>query len=1106
MKFVLRKKRSLTIIIIFICVCTLLNGQNEDLSLGQGFEKPPDEALPRTWWHWTNCNITKEGITLDLEWMKRSGIGGMQLADVAAGQGQTVENKICFGSEEWYDAVRHAAAEAARLNLEMTIFSSPGWSLTGGPWVRPEQAMKKIVWSELKISGPQNFSGKLPMPPSNEGPIRNMSRTAKPDPNEESFYKDCILLAFPTPSDELSEGKKPVITTSRGLLDGKNLTDDDLNTSVTIRPGTDKKQTWIQFLWEEPFTARSLTIASRNGIPAGLLKAGNSIEDLKTVAVLPGPQLYRAGKVQTITFPETKAKFFRIEFTGAPMRPADVMAEVIPPPDTAYTLSELKLYSCAKINRWEDKAGFYHLFSYESVCSPDVPSSSAIDPSSVSDLTKLMKPDGTIDWKVPPGNWTIMRFGYSLTGGRNRPAVPSGSGYEVDKLSKEHTLEYIKNYMAPFANALGKLYGKTLQYVMLDSWEAGMQNWTDKMPDEFRSRRGYDLTPYLPCLAGYVVGSSSISDRVLWDFRRTLADMFAENHYGVITGFLNSQGIKTYGEASGVSLEILEDALLCKKFVDIPMGEFWYRALHPEIMYYQDVRGAASSAHIYGKKIVAAESFTGGGYESPFTLKKIADYWFTQGINRIVFHTSAHQPLGTKPGNTMVGTHINRNITWAESAEPFMKYLARTSFMLQRGKFVADLVYLLDEGAPSTMPVWGAGLIPEPPSGYDYDYINADALINRLNVDSNGKLVLPDGMSYSILVLPGTKTMTLPVLKKISELVKAGATATGARPERTPGLSGYPESEEEFNLLVKDLWGDLDGISRTRRICGKGKIFWGMPLNKILVKEGIIPDIEYSVPPGSRIDWIHRKDGDVDIYFAVNPSDKAVKAEIKFHVSGKQAELWNPVTGEIKTLRCNISDDCTTVNLNLHERESAFLVFGRKDSSPQASEFEEKAPVLMANIHGPWEIVFPPEMGAPGRIVIDTLKSWTEFKDDGIKYFSGTAVYTVNFRLSKKSIQEGSLFRLDLGKVCDLAEISINGIPAGVLWSAPFSADITGLLRKGENKIEVKITNQWTNRLIGDLKSPPGQKILSPGAFIFPGRQPDDSGLIGPVRLLRYSR
>lgn len=1093
----------ISVILIFLGVSGIVKGQNTEIPLKEGFMTPPKEALPRTWWHWTNCNITKEGITLDLEWMKKAGIGEMQIADVAAGQGQSVEKKICFGSDEWYDAVRHAASEAKRLNLELAIFSSPGWSLTGGPWVKPEQAMKKIVWSKLTVRGGHNFSGQLPLPPSNEGPIRNMSRTAKPDPEERKFYKDCILLAFPTPPDEISDNNLPVITTSGGKTDIKNLTDDDLNSSATIRQSSDKDGAWIQFSWKEPHVVRSLTIAGRNGIPAGILKAGNETDNLKTVAILPGPQLYRAGKVQTITFPETEAKYFRLEFTGAPMRPADVMAERTPPPDTAYTLSELRLHSCARINRWEDKAGFFHLFSYESVSSPEISESSVIDPSSVIDITHLMKPDGSLEWKVPPGNWTIMRFGYSLTGARNRPAVPSGSGYEVDKLSREHTLSYIKEYISPLETALGDLFGQTLKYVTLDSWEAGMQNWTDNMLDEFRSRRGYNLIPYLPCLAGYVTGNSNISDRVLWDFRRTLADMFAENHYGVITDFLNSKGIKTYGEASGVSLEILEDALLCKKYVDIPMGEFWYRALHPELMYYQDVRGATSASHIYAKRIVAAESFTGGGYESPFTLKKIADYWFTQGINRIVFHSTAHQPLNTKPGNTMVGTHINRNITWADNARPFMAYLARNSFMLQRGIFIADLLYLLDEGAPSTMPVWGSGLIPAPPDGFDYDYINTDALINRLSVSPEGKLVLPDGTSYSILVLPGSKYMTLNVLKKIYDLVTAGATVLGARPESTPSLSGYPGSEEEFSCLVKEIWGDLDGISRTRRTCGKGEIFWGTPPDKLLKNKAIQPDLEYSSPPGTHINWIHRKEKNAEIYFIVNSSDISINAEVRFRVKGMKAEIWDPVSGIIKPAFISDAGESTALQLHLSERESVYVVF--KPEGPSSPiETSKNQPVQLDLGNNPWTISFPPDMGAPANIITDSLKLWTTFDDEGIRYFSGTAVYSRKINLTRKSFSKSSGYILDLGKVFDIAEVIINGTSAGILWCPPFKKDVTGLLKKGENNIEVKITNQWTNRIIGDMKKPAGQKILSPGVFVYPRRETDNSGLLGPVKLYRY--
>ncbi len=1099
----LQKALTTGILYLIFSSAALLNAQTDQGSLETGFKNPPESARPRTWWHWTNSNVTKEGITKDLEWMKRAGIGGMQLADVASGQGQTVDRKIVFGTPEWLDAVKHAASEADRLGLEMSIFSSPGWSLTGGPWVKPDQAMKKLVWSEMSIKGPQNFAGSLPSPASNEGPIRNMSRSARISPDEILFYKDCIVLAYPTPEVEPDEITVPVVTTSAGPVNPDALLDDDLNTSAVIKAGKDRKTTWIQYSYDKPFTAQALTLGSRNGIPVGTLKISDNGTDFRIIALFPGAQLYRAGKVETISFPPASSRFYRIEFSGSPMKPADVMAENTTPPDSSYNFSELKLHTGARINRWEDKAGFFHLFSYESVGTPGVSASSSIDTSAIVCLNPNVSTDGTLRWKVPAGRWTIIRFGYSLTGSRNRPAVPAGSGYEVDKLSRENTKAYIKAYTDPIAGALGDLYGKSLQYVLLDSWEAGMQNWTDSMVIEFTRRRGYDPIRWLPCLAGRVVGNSEMSDRFLWDFRRTLADMFAENHYGVISEYLHNQGIKTYGEASGVSLEILEDALLCKKYTDIPMGEFWYRALHPELMYYQDVRGAASASHVYGKQVTAAESFTGGGFESPYTLKKIGDYWFTQGINRFVFHTSAHQPLDTKPGNIMVGTHINRNITWAEQALPFMTYLSRISYMLQQGKFMASLVYLLDEGAPSTMPIWGTGLNPSPPEGYDYDYTNADALLTRFSVDNDGRLILPDGMTYDILVLPNTIRMTLPVLQKIGDLIRAGATVIGSKPLQTPGLKDYPWSEDQFKVITNEIWGDLDGISRTRRTFGKGKIIWGTPADKALLMNGIGPDLEYERPLDTRINWIHRRDGESDIYFLVNSSDKPIETTIRFNVSGREVELWDPLSGQIRQSGYTMTGKSTIVPLRLTERQSVFVVFRNKTAVDSRNIFQP-SPSTIDTLTGSWEITFPPALGAPDKIIAQNLVSLTIYQDEGIKYFSGTATYTKTFEAPKSWFTAGIKLLLDLGKVGDIAEVSVNGSPPVILWAGPFRTDITGMVKKGTNSIKIKVTNEWTNRLAGDQKEPPEKKILKSSLSVFPGRNLNDSGLLGPVTILKY--
>src|SRR6266498_2047162 len=1115
-----RKPMPLFIAIALTGLLTLgagLPAQSTVDPLEQGFKQPLDSAKPRTWWHWTRSNVTKEGITKDLEWMKRVGIAGFQLADVNAGGGQTVDNKIVFGTPEWFDAVRHAASEADRLGLEMTIFSSAGWSETGGPWVKPEQAMKKLVWSETILEGPQRFGGKLEQPPSNNGPIRNLATggprpgsPTSPGPPDPTYYGDSAVIAFRTPPDENDMARsRPQATTKAGAIDATPLWDDDLNTALTIAAAPDGGPAWVQYEFAQPFKARAISIAGRGGIPVGRILASDNGVDFRTLVTMPGPQLYRGGVARTFVFAETTAKFYRIELTGAPLSPAMVMNQSPSSPAREYTLMEAVLHSGARVHRWEEKAGFSFLFEYESVPTPPTPASSIIRSSDIVDLTAKMNKDGTLNWDVPAGSWTILRLGYSLTGAKNRPAVPAGLGYEVDKLSRYHTESYLRGYTDPLAQALGPLYGKSLRYVLLDSWEAGMQNWTDEMLSEFARRRGYDPTPYLPTLAGRVVTSAEVSDRFLWDFRRTLADMFADNHYKVATEFLRQRGIGTYGEAAGVSLEILEDTLLNKKQLDIPMGEFWARDLHPSSMYYEDVRGAASASHVYGKTLVATESFTGGAYEAPFTLKRIADYWFAQGANRIVFHTSAHQPLDTKPGNTMVGTHINRNITWAEQAGPFMTYLARNSYLLQQGLFVADLVYLLNEGAPSTMPFWGEGLKPKPPEGYDFDYTNTDVLLNRMSVDAGGRLVLPDGMNYRMLVLPETDRMTVPVLRKLSELVKGGATVVGPKPTRSPGLGGYPKADAELHNLADELWGDLDGISRTKRSCGKGTIIWGLSPSAILAELKIPRDVEYSRALDTRLSWIHRRSGTTDVYLVANETERPQDMEVRFRSAGREAELWHSDTGAIEPAEYNIMADRTTVPLHLAEGESVFVVF-RLAASAQSRRLPHAEVTKLATLDGPWKVRFPPNLSTPSNIQLTKLESWTINADQGVKYFSGTATYSKSIQAPRSWFHQEAQILLDLGMVRDLAEVKINSTPLATLWKMPYEADVTNLLKPGANQLEIEVTNEWTNRLIGDRLVPPERKVLGTAQPVTGGfgrvSTLAESGLIGPVTILSRTK
>ena len=1100
MRMTPRKKHVITAATVAVLTAFApTRAQNDADALASGFRNPPDSARPRTWWHWTSGNVTREGITRDLEWMKRVGIAGFQLADVGTGGGQTIDRPIAFGSAEWYDTVRHAASEADRLGLEMALFSSPGWSETGGPWVTPAQGMKRLVWTETFVEGPSRFDAVLSQAPANL-----------------DFYADSVVLAMPLPAGERdARTLKPVTTSSSAsgniaAIDGTALLDGNPRTAITVStPGKDQPA-WLELRFEQPFSARAITISSRaggrNGVPVGRVLAGDAAGSLRTVVTLPGAQLYRQGSIRTFAIPETTARIWRIEMTAAPLDPALTMSEERPRVVDSYELIEFLPHGGARVHRAEEKAGTSQfLFEYESVPTPEVPAAATVGHDRVVDLTRMMAPGGRVQWDVPPGRWVIQRLGYVPTGARNRPATGPGSGLEADKLSARHMEAYFHGYLDPIAERLGPLFGRRLQYLVMDSWEAGMQNWTDEMIDQFRRRRGYDPVPYLPAMTGRIVDSAEVSDRFLWDFRRTLADMWAEYHYGTMTRLLAERGMGTYAEAAGVSLEIPEDTLLNKKHVTIPMGEFWVRDLHPRLMYLQDVRGAASASHVYGKPLTAAESFTGGGYESPFTLKKVGDYWLSQGINRMVFHTSAHQPLDTKPGNTMVGTHINRNITWAEQARPLMTYFARQLFMLQQGQFVADVAYLLNEGAPSTPPIWGAGTTPAPPRGHDFDFINADALLTLATVDGSGHVALPSGMRYKALILPESRRMRPELLRRLLTLVEGGATIVGPRPESSPSLAGQPRADVDVRDLAAAIWGDLDGVSRTVRRVGKGMVVWGRSPEDVLRLLNVAKDFEHGGGRvGVELAWLHRRTGDTDIYYVANLTDELQDLQGLFRVEKREAELWRPDTGAIEPAAFTSQGARTLVPLRLQPREMLFVVFPRAASTTSRNA-PASAETRVATIAGPWQVAFPPNFGAPSQVTLPSLQSWTKHADAGVRYFSGTATYRKTVDASPAWFRAGARTVLDLGNVADLADVSVNGKSIEVVWKPPYQVDVTGALRPGRNEIAIAVTNGWTNRIIGDRAVPANQRVLAPVTAGGRGggpAEPPESGLLGPVTLV----
>jgi hypothetical protein len=1140
-----RGKTPKIIVVILFFLAGFAFAQDPSDTLEQGFKSPPSSAKPRVWWHWTGGNVTKEGITKDLEWMKRVGIGGAQAADIGMGGGQTIEKPISFFNPEWFEAIKHAASQADRLGLEMGIFSSSGWSLTGGPWVKPEQAMKKIVWSITEVQGPMMFNDKLQQPPSGRGMLNSLRGTptsAAPDgrgaerggPDAAAsavFYRDSAVIAFRTPPDEtLMKDLKPTVNSSGGQIDGEVLMDDVFSTGARITADANGIA-WVLYEFPHPIKARAVTLIASGSVPFGAIEVSDDGKNFRPVVELPGAVQYRPRGFKTYAFPETTSRFFRVRMTGAGPSARSSIYQSTPAKAKAYSLNEFIIHTSARVDRWEAKAGFNLCYEYEVVPTPPVPEESVIQLKDIIDLTSKMDKDGNLNWDVPPGKWTILRMGYALTGSMVRAGTTGGAGLEVDKLNAKHVEDYFHGYMDPIKEHLGSLIGKSLLYMVMDSYEAGMQNWTDDMIQQFTHRRGYDPRPYLPVLCGRVVGSADVSDRFLWDFRRTIADLLAEAHYGTMDRMLHQYGMGLYSEAPGVSMEILEDTLLTKSKVDIPMGEFWLGRMHPAPEYYVDVRMAASAAHVYAKQFVAAESFTGGGYDSPATYKNLADYWFAQGLNRIVFHSSTHQPLDTKPGNTMVGTHFNRNITWAEQAGPFLDYISRIQFMLSQGLFVADFAYLLNEGAPSSQPFWGAGLQPQPPEGYDYDTINADVLLNRVTVIADGRMVLPDGMSYRVLVLPQIDRIRPELLKKIRELVLGGVTLIGPKPRMSPSLQGgYPSADLEVQSLANEIWGDLDGAQRNRHFFGKGLVTWGLPPEQVVANvtpqmvnpiTGELPpqtvnasinlprDTEFAGPLDSDIVWIHRCAGDTDFYFVANRTDRPVDIQARFRVDGKEAELWHPDTGDIEPASYSIMEGRTTVPLSLDQRESVFVVFRRVASSPSRT-LPQKVGTTLAMVSGPWDISFPPNLGAPEKIQLTDLESWTENTDEGVKYFSGTATYTKTLQATQSWFRPGAKILLDLGKVADIAEVSVNDKAMGILWKPPYQVDVTGVLKPGENILEIKVTNEWTNRLAGDRSVAPEKRVLDQGGagrrrgggFFGRSMPLSDSGLIGPVTIV----
>ena len=1089
------------IITLLLVICSLLETDAKDTKLYQQFVNPPMEARPRVWWHWMNGNVTKDGIYKDIMWMNRVGIGGFHNFDAGTVTPQIVDKRLIYMDEGWQDAFRYATHLADSLGMEMAVASAPGWSNTGGPWVTPEDAMKKLTWQEQVIKGGKRIDLQLKDAYRTTGyfqnvpPVENITSFGSSEGNY-SFYRDIAVVAVRLHKTDktLSElGAK--VTSSSGQFTIEQLTDGDLYRSEQLDTDSSQGYAWIQYEFKKPQTMKALCVVDGNVrnewacAPAAVSKHLEVSDDgvhFRRICDIPHGGTAR----QTINFPMTTARYFRLIVDNPLQGPsfgglqADISASDTP-------IAEFVLYPISHINHAEEKSGFatpHDMMDYPTSEEINIPLLA-----DVVDLTDKVNAEGRLIWNAPKGDWKIYRFGYSLTGKMNHPAPPEATGLEVDKLDKEAVIRYIETYINMYRKASGGMIGKHgLQYILIDSYEAGWSTWTHQMEEEFEQKSGYSLRQWLPVLTGQIIASVEQSEQFLWDWRKTIGELIARNFYAQVKTIAEKHGLKCYFESHENGRMYLADGMEAKKKADIPMAAMW--ALEGagganHTMSECDIRESASVAHIYGQNLVALESFTSNGFENraysfyPGNLKPVADLAMACGVNRFVIHESAHQPVDDKKpgvGLLIFGQWFNRHETWAEQAKAWTDYLARSSYLLQQGRYVADILYYY--GEDNCITGLFAHQLPHIPAGYSFDYVNADALQNTVTFD--GKCFsTPSGMKYRLLVLdPNVRNMSLPVLRSIATLVRQGAFICGQQPEYEPTLCG---NKKEFQQLVADIWNS-----------GRANVLVGKSAAEAVDTLKIVPD--FSATDMSGLRFIHRTTPDSEIYWVSNCRSTPRVFDATFRVSGRKPVLWHPETGKTEEVSYCMENGLTRVHLNLVANDAVFIIFGEKTEQTMVA-IPEKVHILFRHIDMPWNVHFQPNLGAPEETVFDPLQSLTASTDPGIKYYSGTATYTNKVLISNPELKQGR-FVLDLGAVGCIAEVIVNGKNMGTLWKMPYKVDITDALHAGENQFEIRVTNLWKNRIIGDCQPDCKQKYTFPAFNFFTAESPlESSGLMGPV-------
>ena len=1102
--------------VIIASLCVLSGVGSADL-LEDEFRNPPPETRPGCYWYWYNDNVSKEGITKDLEAMARVGIGRAYIGHIfyqPRRETDTPVGGVPVFSDAWWEAVQWAVKEADRCGVEIGFFNAPGWSQSGGPWIAPSQSMRYLASSETVMTGGKRIEQQIPVPEIKTFPYYG-GRWPKQDgdPFTEKEFQDVRVIAFRQPdSESMDLDMKRVDVSSPGIKSLNKLLDGSSQTYVEM----DQHQQVIDFVLHGSAPVQTLILnPSRHQsavhqyvvhVVIERSEDGKVFEEILQHAEERGHQGPKNRDPILIPFPATQAKHIRVRLSSSQKGRFFSGIALSCRASLSYYARKQFAESCPSPRPpWDT----YHWKSQ-----PTPAAETTVDSEQVLDLTDKMDANGRLIWDAPEGQWVVMRCGMVPIGTRCTPASPQGRGLEVDKMNRDHVRShFVDGMVGDFLRRTPAIERKALKYVIADSYETGPQNWTDGLAAKFQERFGYSPVRFLPCLTGRVVDSPEVSTRFLWDLRRLVAESVAADYVGGLREVANQHGLKLWLENYG-HFGFPSEFLLYGKYTDQVGGEFW-ETNDPFVNV--ECRAAASCSHIYGRSDVYAEAFTSRRIfqQSPASFKNRCDWAYGTGINHLILHVYMHQPEKTPPGIiSWFGTAFHRHNTWFEQSKAFIDYTRRCSVMLKSGVPVIDVAYYIGENTPSME----GPRDPELPDGYDFDYINSDVLINHASV-RHGKIMIKDGPAYSVLVLPKQTVMRPEVAEAIKRIVRDGATVIGPKSETSPSLENYPNCDKTVATLANELWGHVDGKEAKIQQYGKGFVCDGIGIEKVFAQNSLDPDVlvirdskllcaaagagKISIGEEGGIVFKHRKRSDGDVYFLANTSDKPVDFKASLRVGKGTPSLWNAVTGKINANTAfTQKHGRTLIPLHLEASESTFVVFDGKRGKNARATATSNTPdyTRIASLDGNWIVRFHGQ-GAPKKVRFDKLLDWSKHADDAIKHYAGTGTYETSFTLSRTDAEKEIV--LELGEVHVIATVAVNGKEVGTVWTTPWDIDITDVVTHGKNHLQIRVANTWNNRLIADAKLPPEERrSYVSQSYRFEEDEPlARGGLLGPVRI-----